>query len=129
MPYLTVGVEHRTSPLAVRERVALSPEGIEAASRALGQDGAIQEIAIVSTCNRTELYLFAGEGEEEAAEQVARAYLVELDGGIAPYLQSWPGMSAAEHLLRVACGLESQVLGEPQVLGQVRAALGIAQRL
>jgi glutamyl-tRNA reductase len=127
MPFLTVGVEHKTSPLSVRESVALEGDALDQAIVQLASHPAVDEIAILSTCNRTEIYLFAE--KPGAAATVAVDYLSAQDGRLPAYLQTWEEMAAAEHLFRVAAGLESQVLGEPQVLSQVREALETAQRL
>ena len=134
MPFLAVGVEHTTAPLAVRERVALEAEDSERAIGSLRLDPEIDEIAVLSTCNRTEVYLFVG-GEERGSQAVTNAaaaatsYLTGGDGELAQYVRTWEDLEAVEHLFRVASGLESQVLGEPQVLSQVREALETGQRL
>src|SRR5947209_2130771 len=126
MSFLALGVEHRTSPLAVREAAAMDAGGIAEAAATLLTAPAIDEIAILSTCNRTELYLFA----ETAAGAVdaAAGVLIARDRSIASHLQTWHEMEAVEHLFRVASGLESQAVGERQILAQVRAALAIAER-
>ncbi|HLJ66928.1 MAG TPA: glutamyl-tRNA reductase [Chloroflexota bacterium] len=126
MPFLAVGVEHKTSPLAVRESVALERDAVAEAAAELQRHPAIVETAILSTCNRTEIYLFAGDPAEATA--AAAAYLAALDHRLPPYIQTWEEMTAVEHLFRVACGLESQVLGEPQILSQVRETLENAQQ-
>lgn len=125
MPFLAVGVEHGTSPLAVRERVSLDPEGIARASHELAAHDTIDEVTILSTCNRTEVYLFSS--DVRLAGDVARAYLARIEPDVEPYLQRWEEIGAIEHLFRVTAGLESQVLGEPQILGQVADALQLAQ--
>jgi glutamyl-tRNA reductase len=125
MPFLAVGVEHKTAPLIVRERLALDAAGVARANAALASDPLISEVAILSTCNRTELYFFV-EALEESTE-VARAFLTRDDPAVREYVQTWREMDAAAHLFRVASGLESQVPGESQILSQVSAALEIAQ--
>jgi len=126
MSFLALGVEHRTSPLAVREAAAMDAGGIAEAAATLLTAPAIDEIAILSTCNRTERYLFA----ETAAGAVdaAAGVLIARDRSIGCHLPSWHEMEAVEHLFRVASGLESQAVGERQILAQVRAALAIAER-
>jgi glutamyl-tRNA reductase len=124
MPFLAVGVEHTTAPLSVRERVALESEDILAASDGL-VGGSIAEVAILSTCNRTELYLWSEDLEE--AVQRGRDWLTQEDESLRSYVRIWRELDAAEHLFRVACGLESQVPGEAQILGQVRGTLTMAQ--
>jgi glutamyl-tRNA reductase len=124
MPFLAVGVEHRTAPLAIRERLALDPEGAARAARELHALPPIHEAVVLSTCNRTEVYLFAD--LEECAEAV-RDFLARGDAALRGYLQTWREMDAAEHLFRVASGLESQIPGEAQITSQVSEALEIAQ--
>jgi glutamyl-tRNA reductase len=125
MPFLAVGVEHRTAPLDVRERLALDTTGAAFAQTTLAVDPRIDEVAVLSTCNRTELYLFV-EALEEAAE-VARAYLTRSDPSLREYVQTWREMDAVEHLFRVASGLESQIPGEAQIVSQVSGALELGQ--
>lgn len=127
MPFLAVGVEHTTAPLAVRERVALDETAVRDVTHALIGTEAISEAAILSTCNRTEIYLFTD--DPEAAASSVRAQLLMRDHDIGPYLQTWDDLAAAAHLFRVASGLESQVLGEEQIMGQVRDTLELAQEL
>jgi glutamyl-tRNA reductase len=125
MPFLAVGVEHRTAPLDVRERLALDAAGAAFAHTTLAADPLIDEVTVLSTCNRTELYLFVEELEEAA--EVARAYLTRSDPSLREYVQTWREMDAVEHLFRVASGLESQIPGEAQIVSQVSGALELAQ--
>jgi glutamyl-tRNA reductase len=125
MPFLAVGVEHKTAPLDVRERLALDATGVALGNTALASDPLIDEVAILSTCNRTELYLFV-EALEDAAE-VARAFLTHADPSVREYVQTWREMDAVEHLFRVASGLESRIPGESQIASQVGGALEMAQ--
>jgi glutamyl-tRNA reductase len=122
MPFLATGVEHKTAPLAVRERLALDAGHI---ATSLHLHPAVDEVAVLSTCNRIEVYLFAEDGEPalEAARQA-----LQVDTATAAYLQHWDDLDAVRHLFRVASGLESQVLGEPQILSQVRETLERGQR-
>lgn len=117
---VVVGVSHHTAPLALRERFAVPAERLPATLAALRErHGAA---VLLSTCNRTELYLSA-EHDEIDASAAAQA-LSELAGLAAPpeALFALRGRDAARHLLRVAAGLDSMMLGEDQVLGQVRGA-------
>lgn len=127
MPFLALGVEHHTSPLAVRDAVTMGTEQIAATGAELLTHEAIAELAILSTCNRTEVYLFTD--DPAAASAHAAASLGAMDERVATYLQTWEEMDAVEHLFRVASGLESQALGEPQILSQVRETLDTGQRL
>ncbi|HZU11822.1 MAG TPA: glutamyl-tRNA reductase [Chloroflexota bacterium] len=122
MPFLAVGVEHRTAPIDVREGLALDPGDVARISADLHRTGS--EVAILATCNRTEIYLWAEEAEP-AADQAVR--LLDPAGQYAAAMQRWDERDAIEHLFRVASGLESRVLGEQQILGQVREALETAE--
>jgi glutamyl-tRNA reductase len=110
-----IGVSHRSAGLACRETVALAPE---AAPRQLAQlrsiDG-LREVALLSTCNRMEVYVVADDAS--AAIRRVRSIAFEPDASY-----SLTGSAAASHLLRVACGLDSAILGDGQILGQVRQA-------
>ena len=125
---LTLGVSHKTAPLELRERLAL-PEGRAAGVvRELVDTAAISEAAAISTCNRTELYLYAG--DPVAAESQALSVLAR-EAGIRPtelvgHLYSLRGPAAATQLYRVAAGLESMIVGEVEVQGQVKRAYELA---
>jgi glutamyl-tRNA reductase len=127
MPFLAIGVEHKTAPLSIREPVALEGDTLEQTYLTLATEPAIAEVAILSTCNRTEVYLVT-ETEVEATAVVS-SYLAGTDDKLRPYLQIWRDMEAVEHLFRVASGLESKLLGEAQILSQVREVLETGQRL
>jgi len=119
-----LGLNHQTAPLDVRERVAFGVERLGGALRELKR-GFASEAAIVSTCNRTELYLSAGEIKPAAAwlEQFHRF----APDSLTPYLYTLPREQAVRHAFRVASGLDSMVLGEPQILGQFKDAVQAAQ--
>lgn len=125
MPFLAVGVEHTSAPLAVRERASLTGEARTRAAQTILADPTIDEAVILSTCNRTELYLYAE--DQFRARATAEAILAGEDAEIMRYVRQWEDMDAVDHLFRVATGLESQVLGEPQILSQVREAFEAAQ--
>jgi glutamyl-tRNA reductase len=116
-----VGVSHHRTPLELRERVAVAAEGAAALARDLANDG---EAVVLSTCNRTEIYLAAE--DDTTLEQHASAALIglasEKGAELAPVLYRLADESAALHLFRVAAGLDSLVPGEGEILGQVRAA-------
>jgi glutamyl-tRNA reductase len=121
MPFLATGVEHKTAPLAIRECLAPDADLLTA----LHAHPAIDEVAVLATCNRLEVYLFTG--HPETVLPVVHDAL-GVDAATVPYLRRWNDLEAVRHLFRVASGLESQVLGEPQVLAQVRDALEAAQQ-
>lgn len=122
MPFLATGVEHKTAPLSIRERLTRDAEHI---ATSLYGHAAVDEVAVLYTCNRLEVYLSTG--DPEAALDATRAVL-KVDEAASRYLRHWDDLDAVQHLFRVASGLESQVLGETQVLSQVRETLDRAQR-
>ena len=121
-----VGLSHRTAPLDVRERLVGRISEPVPAVRGLVASAGSTEAMLLSTCNRVEAYLVS-DGDGPAAG--ARGFLVELAGGrdLAPFLYERDGMEAVKHLFRVASSLDSMVLGEPQILGQVKDAFAFAQ--
>ncbi len=120
MQLYALGLNHHTAPLAIRERVAFQPERLGRALHDLAHADSVREAAILSTCNRTELY-FAAEQPQHAADWLARFHSVSLND-VSPYLYAYPQRDAIRHVFRVASGLDSMVLGEPQILGQVKEA-------
>jgi glutamyl-tRNA reductase len=129
MDILILGLNHESAPVHIRETVAFPEKGISEPLQALNALDGMREALIISTCNRVEL-LLAAEKAEEAAEQarefVARFHEVdrkELD----PHLYLHSGGDAIRHIYRVASGLDSLVLGEPQILGQVKDAYEYAR--
>jgi glutamyl-tRNA reductase len=122
MGLLALGINHKTASLALREKVAFTPEGLECALREACAEAGMQELAIVSTCNRTEFY---GQVTEQGADALlawlSRHHQLPL-GDIATSLYQYEGEAAVRHVMRVAAGLDSMVLGEPQILGQVKTA-------
>lgn len=120
MQLYALGLNHHTAPLAIRERVAFQPERLDQALHELTGSQTVREVAILSTCNRTELY-FAAEQPQHAADWLAGYHQLPL-AQVSPYLYSYPQRDAIRHMFRVASGLDSMVLGEPQILGQVKEA-------
>ncbi|MDR3087469.1 MAG: glutamyl-tRNA reductase [Azoarcus sp.] len=125
MQLYALGLNHHTAPLSIRERVAFEPDCLDLALRDLTRGAVVREAAILSTCNRTELY-FAGEEPQHAADWLANFHCLPLVE-VAPYLYSHPEREAVRHVFRVASGLDSMVLGEPQILGQVKDAMRHAE--
>lgn len=124
---VAVGVSHQTAPLALRERLALDPAAVQEQLRYLC-DEICDEALIISTCNRFELYAVVG----DAAAQRLRAWwhgLAGTAGGVgAHHVREYEQNDAIEHLFRVASSLDSLVLGEPQILGQVKDAVRVAEQ-
>lgn len=122
MSLLALGLNHKTAPVDVRERVTFGPDIIVGALRSLLDMPGVEEAVILSTCNRTEIYCgIAGAEPDDIKQWLGDFHGLELET-ISPYLYQHDGKEAIRHLLRVACGLDSMVLGEPQILGQVKSA-------
>src|SRR5712671_6445396 len=119
-----LGLNHQTAPLAIRERVVFHVERLREALTEI-KSSLAREAAILSTCNRTELYV-AGEEPAAVAQWLARYHRFEPDG-LRPYLYTLPAEQAVRHVFRVASGLDSMVLGEPQILGQMKEAARAAE--
>jgi glutamyl-tRNA reductase len=124
---LVFGVSFRTAPLALRERLAVSEERVVSDLQALMQSAGLREGVLLSTCNRVELI-----GTSDAPEKAVQGTLAYFNGRVAPEqvdacVYRHLGRDAARHLFRVASGLDSMVLGEPQILGQVKDAFATAQ--
>ncbi len=125
MSLYTLGLNHTTAPLEVRERVVFSPDGLTEALRDIIGGRRVREAAILSTCNRTEIY-FQGGDPEPVAQWLAGFHNLP-EESLAPYVYTLPGDKAVTHAFRVASGLDSQVLGEPQILGQMKQAVRSAE--
>jgi glutamyl-tRNA reductase len=123
-----LGLNHQTAPLAVRERVVFHVERLREALAELKR-GLADEAAILSTCNRTELYVSGrkeGETPAELAHWLAQYHRLA-PADLHPYLYTFPSEQAVRHAFRVASGLDSMVLGEPQILGQMKEAARAAE--
>jgi glutamyl-tRNA reductase len=127
MTLIVLGLNHQTAPVSLRERVAFDRETVPPALQALrGVDG-VQEVAILSTCNRIELYANVREGREAAIIEWLHAHHGLTPPTLDEFLYRHEGPAAVRHLFRVATGLDSLVLGEPQILGQVKEAYHLAR--
>ena len=122
MTLFALGLNHTTAPVEIREKVAFSGEILPDVLSELKRQQGIDEVAILSTCNRTEIYCSLDEvNQQELVAWLSRFHkLTQQD--IRPFMYTYPDANAVKHLLRVACGLDSMVLGEPQVLGQLKSA-------
>jgi glutamyl-tRNA reductase len=120
MPLFALGLNHHTAPLAIRERVSFQPQALNEALVDLTRTRQVGEAAILSTCNRTEVY-FTARQAEYAADWLADFHALPLND-LSPFLYTLPHRDAIRHVFRVASGLDSMVLGEPQILGQVKEA-------
>ena len=129
MNLLVIGLNHRSAPVEVRERLAFATGSLGEVSRRLLSATPLHEAAILSTCNRVEIYALA-DSVTDAAQGVRR-FLCEhhrLTAPIDAYLYEHRDEECIRHLLEVACGLDSMVLGETEILGQVKAAYLAAQQ-
>ncbi len=125
MHLLLVGISHRTAPLELRERLDFHARGLDKALRALCESrSAVRETAILSTCNRAEMY--AAAEDVPAAKAELLRFFSDYHGidakAVSPHAYDQLDLDAARHLFRVAAGLDSLVVGEPQILGQVKDA-------
>lgn len=127
MAFIALGINHTTASVAVRERVAFSPEHLSDALRDLCSEAGAREAAILSTCNRSELYLEVDAGQESAVIAWLADYhnLQVEDLNNCTYTHAHD--EAVRHMMRVACGLDSLVLGEPQILGQIKDSYDAAR--
>ena len=126
MQLFAFGINHQTAPLDVREQIAFNIDAMEPALRDLVGQGAAKEATILSTCNRTEVYC----STHKPAQIVnwLASYHELQPREIEPYLYTLPHEQAVKHAFRVASGLDSMVLGEPQILGQMKQAVRYAEQ-
>ena len=131
---LLVGVNHTTAPLDVRERLAIETSRLADATRTLAHQPGIREAMILSTCNRVELLTVADETGSSALDNshtltFLRDYLNIRTADLQPHLYEFREREAVRHLFRVACSLDSMIVGEPQILGQVKQAWSVAHEV
>ena len=130
MSIVAVGINHKTAPVAVRETISFNPDRLSVALTELLGTVECREAAILSTCNRTELYLVQ-EGDVSVTQEKVVRWLEQYHNvpasTITPSLYWHTDQQAVNHMMRVACGLDSLVLGEPQILGQMKQAYSQAK--
>ncbi|HBQ8492968.1 glutamyl-tRNA reductase [Klebsiella pneumoniae] len=130
MTLLALGINHKTAPVALRERVTFSPETLDKALESLLAQPMVQGGVVLSTCNRTELYLSVE--EQDNLQEALIRWLCNYHGlneeDLRKSLYWHQDNDAVSHLMRVASGLDSLVLGEPQILGQVKKAFADSSR-
>jgi glutamyl-tRNA reductase len=124
MAFNVLGLNHKTAPVALREKVAFTEDRLAAALRALLRESGVAEVVILSTCNRTELYWSGQASAAELSEWLERHHGNNLD--LASSLYVHQERTAVEHAFSVASGLDSMVLGESQILGQLKDAYRVA---
>ncbi len=125
MAFNILGINHKTAPVALREKVAFSEDRLVAALRALRQEQGVTEAVILSTCNRTELYWSGPASGAQLSQWLERHHGNHLDLAASLYVHE--ESRAVEHAFSVASGLDSMVLGEAQILGQLKDAYRVAQ--
>jgi glutamyl-tRNA reductase len=116
------GINHQTAPVHIRENIAFNDDVLAAALESLRQQTHVVEAVIVSTCNRTEIYCHLDEQNDTAIAEWLHTFQHQTANTLNEFLYYHTGEDAIRHLLRVACGLDSMVLGEPQILGQIKSA-------
>ncbi|MBD1574312.1 glutamyl-tRNA reductase [Vibrio sp. S17_S38] len=123
MSLLAIGINHNTASVELREKIAFSPEKLSEALAQMEASHAIKSGVIVSTCNRTEIYcdLSKGTSKGHIIDWLLEFHQVDPES-LMSSIYSYEEQAAVQHLMRVACGLDSLVLGEPQILGQVKQA-------
>lgn len=122
MHFVSYGINHQSAPVAIRERLAFSVDTIPAALHALYQLPEVEGAVIVSTCNRTEIYCQLHPNKINTLTNWLHQYHQLPSDSLEPHLYRHHDQDAIRHLFRVACGLDSMVLGEPQILGQIKTA-------
>lgn len=122
MHLVTYGINHNTAPVHIRELFAFDVNQLPAALSALHQQESVLEVVILSTCNRTEIYCCLDDDSDNQILTWLHQFHQQQVDAITPYLYHYQSDDAIRHLLRVACGLDSMVLGEPQILGQLKDA-------
>ncbi len=127
MALLALGINHKTAPVDVRERVAFAPEALAEALHEACRKAQLSEVAILSTCNRTELYCATGlKGTRALLEWLGDYHGLDVEALQRCSYAYWDE-DAVRHMMRVASGLDSLVLGEPQILGQLKSAYSVSQ--
>jgi glutamyl-tRNA reductase len=128
MPIHVIGISHRTSPVAIRERFAIGDAAVPELLFRLRDRGLAEEVVVLSTCNRVEVYAATTADHPSALVQL-RQFLVETcayDGPLGDEFYLLREPDSLEHLFKVACGLDSMVLGETEILGQLKRAYELA---
>lgn len=126
MKLFVLGLNHKTAPIEIREKVSFSSEQIQKALIELKDKGCENENIILSTCNRTEIYCNLKTNSASSVRQWMYSYFDLKDGSMDNHLYEYDGINAIKHIMRVASGLNSLVLGEPQIFGQIKYSYNLA---
>ncbi len=127
MALLALGINHKTASVDLREKIAFEGEQLQAGLRHACASLPVRELAILSTCNRTEFYALGPLQMHDVVEWLAQQRQLS-PAQLQPVSYVWQGEEALRHMMRVAAGLDSMILGEPQILGQMKAAYQQAQQ-
>jgi len=126
MPLFTIGISHHTAPIEIREQVAITRSEYAGRVQELCAMPGVEEVIILGTCNRTEIYCLSSETGKETLMDWIHQINDIAPGELDQYFYGYQGEEAARHLIRVASGLDSLVLGETQILGQLKEAWQLA---
>jgi len=126
MSLILLGINHKTAPIALREQVAIPREKLAAAARSLAGTAGVREALILSTCNRVEMLTAADSPNVDISHFLHRHLSID-PVLLRPHLYEYKDQDAIRHLFRVAASLDSMVVGEPQILGQVKEAYSVAR--
>ncbi len=126
MTLALIGVNHKTAPIALRERIAISRDELPETTRALGEMPGVNECMIVSTCNRVEVIASVDSESTDLIEFLHRRFGIP-QSELVPHIYEHRDQEAVRHLFRMAASLDSMVVGEPQILGQVKEAFSVAK--
>ncbi len=128
MKILLTGLNHKTAPVELRERLAIAPENLGTETQALLGHPGIGEAMILSTCNRVEVLIYHEGDDPGIADYLNRRFFVDAQT-LQPHLYEYREAEAVRHLFRVAASLDSMVVGEPQILGQVKESYAAAKQV
>ena len=122
MTLIAIGINYTTAPVSIRERLAFPADCLNVSLQQLWQKKEIAEAAILSTCNRTEFYYETEQNNQQVLIDWIASNRQIKPAEFTPYLYSYTDSHTIRHIFRVACGLDSMILGEPQILGQMKTA-------
>jgi glutamyl-tRNA reductase len=126
MMFTLIGVNHKTAPIALREKIAIGRDELAETTRALSATPGVTECMIVSTCNRVELLTVVEGAETRVTDFLSKQFGIDPEL-LRPHLYEYRDKEAVSHLFRMAASLDSMVVGEPQILGQVKEAFAVAR--
>ena len=126
--FLLIGISHKTAPIKIREKFSFNSENISTELNKINRISGIDECVVLSTCNRTEIYALINKPAEEIFEKINQ-HILDISGAGKDFLKHFyylDGSQVIEHLFNVTCGLDSMILGEPEIFGQVKNAYALA---